>query len=52
VYGFTPKFTQKMSFGVILRDENSFIGLKKLLSLITPTPKYLRWHSYFYRIGS
>jgi hypothetical protein len=36
-----------MSFVVIPRAQNRFIGLKKSFILITPTPKFWRWRSLF-----
>jgi hypothetical protein len=43
---------QKMSFGMVLSQENCFIGLKKTVIVVTPTPKFWRWRNYFYMICS
>jgi hypothetical protein len=41
-----------MSFVVTHIAQNSYIGLKTLFFLITPTPKFWRWRGKFYRIES
>ena len=41
-----------MSFGVILSNGKSYIGLKKHFVLITPMQKILSWHSLFYSSDS
>jgi hypothetical protein len=41
-----------MSCYIIFSNKDSFIGLKNGFGLVTPTPKFWRWHGKFYRIGS
>ena len=43
---------KKCFFIVIPTAQNRFIGFKMSFYLITPMPKFWRWHSLFYRIGS
>jgi hypothetical protein len=38
-FGVFMPFTPKMSFWLIFSNQISFIGLKNVLGLITPTPK-------------
>jgi hypothetical protein len=40
-----------MSFGVILSNESSFLGLKYTFVVFTQTLKFWRWCIYIYRIG-
>jgi hypothetical protein len=42
----------KTSFGVILSNERSFVGLKNVFGLITPSPQFWRLRIQFYKIGS
>jgi hypothetical protein len=41
-----------MYFVIIPTAQNSYIGLKTLFFLITPTPKFWHWRNQFYRIES